>query len=91
MPSAAWVSILVTLALAVLAHVIATVWWASRIDTMVGFLREHLKELIDELKATKGVYATKEEVAMKLSVFERDQKTMWLRIDELKASTMEGA
>ena len=83
-PSAAWVSIIVTLALFVLTHIVITVWWASRVNTLLDMVQGELKDIVVELKATRGLFVTKEELAYRIATSDKEHAAMWKQLDDLK-------
>lgn len=83
MPSAAWIAIIVTLTIFVVTHIVITVWWASRVDTLLGVVQGSLKELVIELKSFHTMFVTREEASRELAIAEKEQKAMWKKIDDL--------
>ena len=84
MPTAAWISVLVTLILFVISHIIITVWWASRVNTLLDVVQRDLTSIIKEFQTMRGSYATKEDLAYRVAVSDKEHAAMWKRIDELK-------
>ena len=83
MPSAAWIAIIVTLTIFVVTHIVITVWWASRVDTLLSVVQSNLEKLVMELKSFHVMFVTREEAARELAIAEKEQKAMWKKIDEL--------
>lgn len=86
MPVAAWIGAIVTIALFVLAHIGLTIWWASRVNTLLEIVQAELKEIVDEFKASRSCYVSKEELGRDRALAEKENQAIWKRIDELKAS-----
>ena len=84
MPSAAWISIVVALFIFVVGHIITTVWWASRINTLLDIVQTDLHDVITELKTMKAVFVSKEEISRELALDEKEKCAIWKNIDELK-------
>lgn len=65
------VTAIVTLALAVLAHAFATVWWAAKVTFSLEGIQKEMKSIKEEIKEDG---------------FKKDQdiKALWKRQDELK-------
>ena len=58
----------------------AAIWWAA---TQTADMKV-LKELVNKLINSDGLYARKEDVVRELGVIEKTQETMWERLDKLK-------
>lgn len=82
----AWVGISVTLGIFVVSHIIVTVWWASKVNTLLDIVQSELKDIVLELKATRGLFVTKEDLAYRVSTSDKEHSAMWKQIDALKAS-----
>ena len=80
-PPAGWIA----LGLGTLAHIIASVWWASHINTLLGVLTEQLKVMSKELTIIRTAYVSKEEFAYRIAQSDKEHAGMWKRIDELAA------
>jgi len=77
MISAAWFGVIVT----IVVHFALTIWWASATTTTLKYLKESVKEGLDELKIMKETYVKKEDlISMKAS-----QEAMWRKIDKIQA------
>lgn len=90
MPSIAWVSVVVTLGIFVTTHIVVTVWWASRVNTLLDIVQKNLGELVAELKSVDAKYFTREEAARELAIAEKEHKALWRKIDELKDEARKG-
>ena len=80
----AWVSVSITLAIFVISHIVITVWWASKVNTLLDVVQIELKELIHEFKATRAMYVSKEELAARIALSDKEHQAMWKRIDSMK-------
>lgn len=81
--SAEWSGIVIALAvfiMGLLAHVFTTIWWASRITTILSILQS----AVDEIRADKKTYSTKEDLAREIAIADREHKAIWKNIDEIK-------
>lgn len=88
--SAEWVGIVVSgvlLAMGIIGNLVTTVWWASKITTTLTIL----KSAVDELKADKKTFATKEDLARELAVTDKEHKALWKNVDEIKLVLSNGA
>lgn len=84
-----WIGVLIagiTLFLGLLGNVIVTVWWASKITTTLEILRS----AVDEIKAERKTFVTKEENARDIGSFEKEAKAIWKNIDEIKILLQNG-
>lgn len=68
----------------VLVHLIATVWWASKMNTHLSIMQEEFKEFAIEFKSMRNVYMTKEDAARELAFCSQQGKAIWREIDALK-------
>ena len=74
---------LITLGLGLTGHIVTTVWWASRITTILEASSRSLMELSIEMKAVSKTYVTKEEFSKDLSHVEKKIDAAWIKIDKL--------
>jgi hypothetical protein len=82
-------SIIITLAIFIMGNLVATVWWASKITSMVDNLHsivEKLASVIDD--HTKNLY-TKSEAMTDLKKIEETIAKMWERIDAAQSMALE--
>jgi hypothetical protein len=84
--TASWLSIVITLGIFVVTHIIITVWWASRVNTLLDIVQAKLGEIVVELKRMEHAYVTKEDAARELAIAEKEHKAIWKRLDELQTS-----
>jgi cell shape-determining protein MreC len=75
--------IVVSLTIFVITHVVATVWWASKMNTLMQVVQTSLHELVVEVKAMKEIFITKEDVTRELVSLENENKAQWKKIDYL--------
>ena len=71
------------LSIFVLTNVLASVWWASKINTLLGIVQSKLDEIVIELKASHEVYFTKAEALRELAIAEKEHRALWKRFDEI--------
>ena len=74
-----------TLGIFVVSHICLTVWWASRVNTLLDIVQVELKEIVAELKASRGIFVSKEELAYRVSSSDKEHAALWKQIDALKA------
>lgn len=72
------VAIVVTVLIAIISHIVVSVWWASRITTTLSFL----KTSIEKMEKHQDGYYTKEEAVKELALADQQHKALWLRVDE---------
>ena len=83
MPTAAWISCIVAIATFVITHIVVTVWWASRVNTLLDIVQKNLGELVSELKTVKTSFVTKEEAARELAIAEKETRAIWKKLDAI--------
>lgn len=79
-----WSNISITIGLFLLTHIMTTIWWASKTNTILDIVQKDLKELIGEIKATRQIFVTKEEYAKDHGILEKENKAMWDSIEKLR-------
>lgn len=79
--SAAWIAVIII----VLAHVVHTVWWASRMNTLLGVLQRDYALLMEQLHAIKNTYMSKEDAAREFAFIEKQHNAIWKKLDGLHA------
>lgn len=72
------VGVIITIVGAVVTHIIASVWWASRISTTLQFVQLALTELRDQ----KALAFTKEDAARHATFVKEQLDALWKRTDE---------
>lgn len=80
MPPAGWVA----LGLGLLAHVIASVWWASHMNTLMGILINRLDDMGKELTALRSNYVSKEEFAYRIAQSDREHTEFGRRLSDME-------
>ena len=84
MPEVAWVGIIITLAIFVITHIGITIWWASRINTLMDIVQRDLGALIRELQDNRSKFLTKEEATKAIILSEKENIAIWKAIDTLR-------
>jgi hypothetical protein len=74
---------IVTLAIGMLVHVVTTVWWASRITTVLERCQADITTLLADSKAISNIYVKKEDYNRDLTNLESKVDAAWSAIDEL--------
>ena len=82
--SAPWIAIIVTLALFVVGHLITTVWWASKVSTLLDRVQTDLRDIVTELKAVRNVYVTKDDYLQRMISTDKEHTAIWGAIDALR-------
>ena len=72
---------LIGLFIALTAHIVATVWWASAVNTTLKIVVKDVGDLVTELKAMKHLYVQKEDHAKDMAIAEKERQAMWRKID----------
>lgn len=73
--------VVTTLAIFFIIQVVASVWWASKMNTLLIVLQVETKEVLAELKAIRQTYVSKTDFTVKCTRIEGEQKKMWEKID----------
>lgn len=74
------VSILVTFLLAIGSHIFVSVWWASKITTTLGFLRESLQKI----EKHQDGYYPKEDAIKEFALVNARIEGIGKKLDELR-------
>lgn len=81
----------IVLFLGLIAHVVSTVWWASRTTTLlesaqaaITAMSNAMKEMTTEIKTFGNSYAKKEDVVRELALHDKQLETMWNKFEKLK-------
>lgn len=92
--SVEWWSVLIAgmvLFLGLIGHIIASIWWASRITVLVEGaqisilnMANAFKDMTAEIKAFGSVYARKDDVVREMTLMEKQIQVMWDKLDKLK-------
>lgn len=77
-------SILIPIMLLVISHVIAGIWWASRVSAQLDFMRKNLSEITTEIKTLRQLYVSREEFAGRVALSNQEHVAIWKSIEELK-------
>jgi len=72
-----------TLGIFIITQIIVTVWWASKVNTLLDVVQKELTELIGEFKAMKEVYVRKEDYIL----CQKRCDKMWEKIDRIEQIT----
>lgn len=71
---------LATIAIYILGSSVGFIWWMATITAEL----KYLKELLKTMNENNTLYARKEDVVRELALFEKQQETMWIKLDRLK-------
>lgn len=74
---------LVTLGIGLISHIVTTVWWASKITTILESAQKSLIELSVDMKAVNKTYVSKEDFAREMGHMEKRIDAAWEKIDIL--------
>jgi len=77
-------SVVVTLGLFLLTHLVASVWWASKVNTLLSILKIEVETILVEIKDMRAQYVLKSDYMHKISNIEQSQKAVWKKIDEMQ-------
>lgn len=80
--------------LGLIAHVVSTVWWASRTTTLLEATQSSilamstaLKEMTQEIKSFGSEYIRKEDAIREIALINKQLETMWTKYEKLKDDT----
>ncbi len=81
------------LLIAIIGHVVTTVWWASAITTTLRFMTIELKHLRDQLNTHDGKFYEKNEAKEQVAKRDKELSDVWSEISKLrdKVSSLEGS
>lgn len=81
------------LLLAIIGHVVATVWWASAITTTLRFMADELKRIGKQLADHDGRFFEKGEAKEQVAKRDKELSDVWNEISKLrdKVSNLEGS
>ena len=82
MTGPAWGAI-VALSIFILSHIGITIWWASRVNTVLSIVERDLKEIVAELKSMRDSYLSKEAFAYRIAQSDKEHSALWRRLDEV--------
>lgn len=74
---------LVSLTLGLTIHGAASIWWASRITSILENTQRALMELMVDMKAVNKTYVTKEDCSKELARIDKSLEAMWNKVDHL--------
>jgi len=74
----------ITILLYFITHLVLSVWWASKTNTMLVIMETTLRDIRQDLKDHKSNSATKEEITKENQKCETERKAMWMRQDDLR-------
>lgn len=75
--------ILTTVSIFIIVQIVASVWWASRVNTILGIVQRELGDLVAELRAMKENYVNKAEFEKHSVPCKSQFDAIWKRIDQL--------
>jgi len=82
---APWVAISVTLVIFFLCQLIASVWWASRVNTILELMQHSLKVMSEKFEKIDSMYYSKEDAIRDSTVNDKEHQAMWKKLDALAA------
>ena len=81
------IEILITLGIFLVTQIVVTVWWASRVNTLLGLVQEDVKAMALEFKASSERYVRKEDCVKHLSICEKEHGAIWKKLDKIEQVT----
>lgn len=78
------IAIIVTVFLAMLAHLITSVWWASNITARLTILQNDFAEMNANVNIMREIYVKKEDYNVRVAESDKQREAIWKKIDELK-------
>lgn len=75
---------IVTIVLFMTVHLVGTVWWMSKIQTMLQILNATVDSIGKAILRHEAAYYHKEDAIRELARIEQQMQAMWKRIDEIK-------
>lgn len=77
-------SVWIAIGIYLVTNLVATVWWASSVNTLLKTLNTELRDLIGEFKAMKESYVKKEEIIRENLHLNAKIDAAWKRLDKLQ-------
>lgn len=79
-----------------LIQLVVTVWWASKVNTVLGQVGENfcqvrrdLEKIGDELVTQRLTFLSKDEATREFAILEKNNTSLWGKVDGLKVSVTE--
>jgi len=85
-----YIEILITIGIFLITQICVTVWWASKVNTLLSIVQQELKELILEFKCMRETYLPKETFTEHICVWRKERDKIWEKIDNLQKGTQGG-
>lgn len=76
--------IMTAFGMTVVTHIVATVWWASKVNTTLQIVVQDVSLLVVELKSMKDTYVTQKEFIKAVNDGDKHRDAMWKRLDEIR-------
>lgn len=77
---------IISLTLGLVIHICTTVWWASRITTILERSQSDIRELLADTKMLSATYVKKEDYVREIAHLEKRVQDVELEIDEINRS-----
>ena len=75
--------IIATMFIFLITHIIATVWWASSVNTTLKVVLRDVGDLVLELRTMKNMYVRKEDHSKDIAIIEKNQEAVWKKLDSI--------
>ena len=72
-----------SLGIAMVGHLVTSVWWASSITTRIEILIEKVNTIMETNSRHEATFATKEQVAKDFAHIETRVDAAWKKIDQI--------
>ena len=79
-----WITVSVTVSIFIITHLCLTIWWASRITTLLSVMQERLSSVVSKMENSDLTYVKKEEHAKDLALIQKAQDAAWKKIDHIQ-------
>ena len=83
MTSLAW-SAIATLTVFVLSNIGAMIYWSAKISTLLMMLERQVEQVVKKLDSFDGRFVTKEDLAGRIAISDKEHTAMWKRTDEVR-------
>ena len=77
-------AVYISLGTFILIQVVSSVWWASRVNTILGIVQKDLGDLVAELKSMKENYVNKASCAEHKTGINQQVQALWAKVDQLQ-------
>jgi hypothetical protein len=79
-------SVITSLGIFLVLQLVTSVWWASKMNTLLTVLQREVQETLSEIKSMKSNYVTMGDCKSKCMMTDKEIEALWKRVDEINRS-----